>query len=515
MKNLNVFNISKAVGGKLYFPVDGKKPVDLDTLMMNPDGAVAFPELYGETVRTYKDIVTLYKGKEIQNAVIDNRLIEEGGLFIPIKGQKVDGHRFIEPSFEAGAMAVLSEVELETVSGPYILVQSTEQALKDLATYYREQLEIPVVGIIGSVGKTSSKEMVASVLSERYDVLKTDGNFNNEIGLPLTLLRIRDNHEVAVVEMGISDFGEMDRLGAMAKPDIVVMTNIGQCHLENLKTRDGILKAKTEVFKHMMHPGIVILNGDDDKLCTVSEMEGLELEFYGEHGCGAVLPYGEKDYDAENASEVKELFAQATDVESLGLKGMQAVFHTRRGQMLMTIPLPGEHNVYNALAATLVGLALDMPLREIRAGIANGGTISGRSNFIEHQGYTVIDDCYNANPQSMKASLGVLSMAEGRKIAVLGDMGELGTEEAALHYGVGEEVVNRHIDVLLTTGELSKEMNRAVSERKALEEDANLHFEDKESLISYLKGFVKAGDTILVKSSHFMNFPEIVKAMTE
>ena len=185
---------------------------------------------------------------EIKGAVTDSRQIEEGYLFIPIKGARVDGHDFIPSVIEKGAAAVLSEVPQKDCPKPCILVESTQQALKDIAGFYREQLHIPVIGITGSVGKTSTKEMVASVLSERYRVLKTEGNFNNEIGLPLTLLRIRREHEAAVVEMGISDFGEMHRLAKMAKPDICVITNIGICHLENLKTRDGILQAKSEIF---------------------------------------------------------------------------------------------------------------------------------------------------------------------------------------------------------------------------------------------------------------------------
>ena len=191
-----------------------------------------------------------------------------GYLFIPIKGERVDGHCFIPDVFEKGALAVLSEVALDHPAGPYILVDSTTEAMKKIATFYRKQLDIKVVGITGSVGKTSTKEMIASVLSQKYSVLKTAGNFNNEIGLPLTIFNIRAKHQVAVLEMGISDFGEMHRLSTMSQPDICVITNIGLCHLENLGTRDGILKAKTECFEHMQPDGTVILNGDDDKLCT-------------------------------------------------------------------------------------------------------------------------------------------------------------------------------------------------------------------------------------------------------
>ena len=211
--------------------------------------------------------------KEIQGAVIDSRLVEEGYLFIPIRGARVDGHDFIPAVFEKGALAVLSERRLEHPAGPYILVDSTEEAMKQIAAFYRRSLDIKVVGITGSVGKTSTKEMIASVLSEKYRVLKTEGNLNNEIGLPLTIFKIREEHQVAVLEMGISEFGEMHRLAEMAQPDICVITNIGLCHLENLITRDGILKAKTESFEHLAPDGIAVLNGDDDKLCDKKDGE--------------------------------------------------------------------------------------------------------------------------------------------------------------------------------------------------------------------------------------------------
>lgn len=216
MRNMTLEKIAQALGGRLY----GAEGSDLSD-------------------------------REVQGVVIDNRQVEKDYLFIPIRGARVDGHSFIGDAFAKGVLGVLSDHVLEDAAGPYIVVKDTEQALKDLAAYYREQIDAYVIGIIGSVGKTSTKEMVASVLGQHFSVLKTQGNFNNEIGLPLTLFCIRPSHQVAVVEMGISDFGEMDRLGAMARPDMVIMTNIGQCHLENLKTRDGILKAKTEVFAHM------------------------------------------------------------------------------------------------------------------------------------------------------------------------------------------------------------------------------------------------------------------------
>ena len=252
------------------------------------------------------------KKKEIAGAVIDSRQVESGYLFIAVKGEKVDGHQFIPQVFEKGALAVLSEQELSEPAGPYIRVESTLGAMKKLAAYYRRSLDIKVVGITGSVGKTSTKEMIASVLSQKYNVLKTEGNFNNEIGLPLTIFKIREQHEVAVLEMGISEFGEMHRLAEMAYPDICVITNIGLCHLENLLTRDGILKAKTESFEHLTPEGTAVLNGDDDKLCEKKMVNGKPVVFYGigKEAKLAKTEQGEK-YLAE-----KEVYA--TDVEPVG-----------------------------------------------------------------------------------------------------------------------------------------------------------------------------------------------------
>ena len=448
------------------------------------------------------------KIKEIAGAVIDNRLIEKDYLFIAIKGARVDGHSFIPAAFEAGALAVLSEHELDNPAGPYILVDSCEQAMKKIAKFYRRSLDIKVVGITGSVGKTSTKEMIASVLAQKYNVLKTEGNFNNEIGLPLTIFKIRDEHEVAVLEMGISDFGEMHRLAEMAYPDVCVITNIGLCHLENLIDRDGILKAKTESFEHMTSNGIAVLNGDDDKLCTKTEVNGHKTVFYG---------LGKASVDG--ICDKKAIYA--TDVEAIGLTGTQAVIHVpmKNGEadgvnevaFAVEIPIAGEHNVYNALAAVGVARELGLTTEEMKRGIESVQTIGGRSNVIHRNGITIIDDCYNANPVSMKASIDVLSKAPGRKIAVLGDMGELGADEKALHYSVGEHFAGKGIDMLYAAGALSEEISKAVHSVSSTTEVH--HFAEKEALIEVLKGRCEEGDTILVKASHFMNFSEIVKAL--
>lgn len=432
---------------------------------------------------------------EITGAVIDSRLVQAGYLFIPVKGAKVDGHDFIPAVFEKGALAVLSERELKNAAGPYILVDSTEGAMKKIAAYYRRSLNVIVVGITGSVGKTSTKEMIASVLAQKYNVLKTEGNLNNEIGLPLTIFKIREEHEVAVLEMGISEFGEMHRLAEMAQPDICVITNIGLCHLEHLIDRAGILKAKTESFEHLSPEGIAVLNGDDDMLCEKKTVNGRDTVFYG---IGAEGLTGKQVY--------------ATDIKAAGLSGTKAIIHMGQESFDAEIPIAGEHNVYNALAAVCVARQLGLTVDEMKRGIGSVETIGGRSNLIHKHGITVIDDCYNANPVSMKASIDVLANAPGRKIAVLGDMGELGEQERELHAMVGRHFAGKKIDALFAVGVLAGEIAEAV---RACSPDTQVfETKTKEELTARLLAYRKSGDTVLVKASHFMGFEDVVLALT-
>ena len=442
---------------------------------------------------------TLIGGNEakeytVTGVEIDSRRVKAGDLFVAIPGEKVDGHKFIPDVLKKGAYA-LSQQSLD-VDGAYILVEDTVTAMKRLARFYRNTLDIKVVGITGSVGKTSTKEMIASVLGTKFRVHKTQGNFNNGIGLPLTIFQIEKEHQVAVLEMGISEFGEMHELADMAQPDIMVITNIGLCHLENLKTRDGILKAKTESFAHLKPDGVVILNGDDDKLSTVEQVAGRKPVFYGIRG-----------------RNLCETSVCADAVTEHGLEGMTAEFHTPQGDMEVFIPIPGEHNIYNALAATCVAEQLGLSMDEIKCGIAAASTISGRTNLIHTKGMTVIDDCYNANPVSMKASLDVLSKAGGRKIAVLGDMGELGEDEKRLHYEVGTYAGTLPIDLLFCVGTLSG--NLAEGAKKQNPALTVKHYATREEMTEELLATVKEGDAVLVKASHFMEFPKVVAALTE
>ncbi len=427
------------------------------------------------------------KTLEVSGVAIDSRKIEKDYLFVPIAGARVDGHNFIPQVMENGALCTLSQKNLGSVSYPYILVDSCEQALKDIAEYYLASLDIKVVGITGSVGKTSTKEMIASVLEQKYNVLKTAGNFNNEIGLPLTIFNIREEHEIAVLEMGIDSFGEMRRLAKIVRPDICVITNIGICHLENLIDRDGVLKAKTEMFDFMEEDAAIILNGDDDKLITVEKVKKSTPVFFGLSS--------DRDY-------------YASDVISLGLKGTSCTLHLPSGTLTATIHLPGAHMIYNALAGAAVGCAFGLTPAEIKAGIESLVPVSGRNNLIETDKFTIIDDCYNANPMSMRASIDVLSNGLGRTVAILGDMGELGENEKALHYEIGVYAAEKGIDLICFVGTLSKEMFNGA---ESVSSDSRIqYFETKELLLSQISDIIKKDDTILVKASHSMDFPEIV-----
>lgn len=430
--------------------------------------------------------------REVSSITTDSRQTAEGCLFVAVKGERVDGHDFIPSVFEKGALCVIAEHEPETADGAWIQVESSLQAIKDMAEFYRQQLAVRVVGITGSVGKTSTKEVIASVLSEKYHVLKTLGNFNNELGLPLTVFRIREEHQVAVLEMGISDFGEMHRLSKIARPDVCVMTNIGQCHLEFLKDRDGILRAKSEIFDYLAEDGTVILNGDDDKLSTIKEVKGIRPVFFG----------------VESGREI-----YADEIEPKGLKGIRCRIHAGEESISVLIPIPGYHMVLNALAAAAVGLTMGLTMEQIRAGIEKLQSLGGRFHIIEKGNMLIIDDCYNANPVSMKASLDVLKDAEHRKVAILGDMFELGENAAELHASVGCHAAENEIDLLICVGDASRHMAEAAFQTGGCGEV--LQVPTLAALLEVLPKLIQEDDTILVKASHGMHFEKVVERLQE
>ena len=430
--------------------------------------------------------------REIESITTDSRQAAEGCLFVAVKGERVDGHDFIPSVFEKGAACVVCEREPEHPSGSWIQVKSSLQAIKDMAEFYRKQLDIQVVGITGSVGKTSTKEVIASVLSEKYRLLKTLGNFNNELGLPLTVFRLREEHQIAVLEMGISDFGEMHRLSKIARPDVCVITNIGQCHLEYLKDRDGVLRAKSEIFDFMQPEGRIVLNGDDDKLSAVQEVKGVNPLFFG----------------VESGREI-----YADEIEPRGLKGIRCRIHAGEESFGVQIPIPGFHMVLNALAATAVGISMGLTTEQVKSGIEKLQSLGGRFHMIEKGDMLIIDDCYNANPVSMKASLDVLKDAERRTVAVLGDMFELGENEASLHREVGVYAGEKGINLLICTGELSSHMAEAAIRAGGCE--TVVHVPNLERLMEVLPRLVQGDDTILVKASHGMHFEKVVELLSE
>lgn len=429
-------------------------------------------------------------GTEVTAISTDSRQVPQGGLFVAIKGERVDGHRFIPQVMQGGALAALGEEPAADATVPYIQVASSLQAVQDVARFYLRQLAIPVVGIAGSVGKTSTKEMTWSVLSQKFRTLKTQGNFNNELGVPLTIFRLRESDEMAVIEMGISHFGEMHRLASIVRPNTVIMTNIGEAHLENLHTRDGILKAKSEIFDFMTGNEHIIVNGDDDKLVTLRQVHGITPLRYG-------LGEG-NDY-------------RALDLQPLGLHGTRCRIVTPIGAIeQVTVPIPGQHQVMNALAATAAGVTYGLTLDQIKAGIESAATIAGRFNIIHTPRLTIIDDCYNASPASMEASLQLLQSGTGRRVAILGDMGELGDNTRELHAQVGRYAATLHIDALYCAGELCQALAQEAAANPRLDVR---HFATRDQLMAALPSLLHPGDTVLVKASHFMQFSTIVEQL--
>jgi len=432
-----------------------------------------------------------YFHKEVEGVVIDSRKVRPGYLFVAIDGTKVNAHQFIPDTVKAGAVCVVSHEDLGETDFPYILVESTGQALLDIAKLYRDSFDIKVVGITGSAGKTSTKEMIASVVAQKYCVHKTLGNFNNEWGLPITIFEMNEEHQVAVLEMGVNHFGEMRRLSSVAAPDICVITNIGVAHLEFFKTREGIFREKTQMIQDMKNGGTIILNGDDDLLAQTAPIKGVSPVFFG---------FGDNSQ------------FRAGNMQALGLKGTACTIYLPDGTSFgCTIPLPGIHMVSNALAGAAVGYTLDLTPDEIKAGIEGLPSLPGRNNIIKTERLIILDDCYNANPVSMKASIDVLNMAIGRKVAILGDMNELGEDAQELHLNVGEYAAQQGIDLICGIGPLSRHLVDGAAGCDSLAEA--LWFKTKAEFLDAAKDLIKEGDNVLVKASHGMQFPEIVDTL--
>lgn len=439
---------------------------------------------------------------QVTKVETDSRTISEGALFLPLMGERFDGHSYINSALEAGAMGCFTQRERESYQPGkfYIKVESTYRTLRDLAVWYKNRFDIPVVAVTGSVGKTTTKDMIAAVLSERFKVLKTEGNKNNDIGLPLTLLRLEREHQIAVLELGINHPGEMDYLSGIAQPDLVCVTNIGDSHIEAFGCRENTLKAKIEVFDHAAPGCTAILNGDDELLFGARE----DVE---RRGTGSILYVGKGeglDYRAE-------------DLESDWRSQMSCQVTTPKGTCRMDIPGLGEHMIYPTLMAAAVGERFGMSLEEIAAGVRNFAPTKMRMNILPRKnGITILDDGYNANPQSMRAAIEVLDGYTGEyKVAILGDMLELGPLAGVLHAGVGEFLGRSHVDCLVAIGELAKSIYDAAMNSEVPE---CYYFSDKGEAFPTLETLAKPGTTLLVKASRGMEFETItdfLKRITE
>jgi len=423
--------------------------------------------------------------EKISGAVIDSRRAQKGSLFIAIKGEKTDGYNYIPSAAEKGAVCAVSEREYEGY--PCIVVPDAAEALRKIAAEYRKKLNITVIGVTGSVGKTTTKELIASVLSTKYRVEKTEGNFNNELGLPLTVLSIKPDTEVAVVEMGMNHFGEMRLLSSIARPTMCVMTNIGVSHIENLGSRENIFAAKSEIFENMPKAARCILNGDDDLLSTCTQPN--------------ICLYG---FDGNNDVHV-ESFCEK------GFSGTQFTVSLFGEKIECHIPIPGRHMLYAAMAAMATGSWLGLTAPQIAEGIMNAKTISGRTNIIRTDKYTVIDDSYNAAPQSVKSGIDILVRSEsGRTVCILGDMLELGEDAPLLHYEVGQYAAKCKVGLVVAIGDMAKNIYCG-----ALENGGNvLYYETKEKFFNDAGSILRENDVCLVKASHSMGFSEIVEKFT-
>ena len=454
-----------------------------------------------------KDILKVAHGKLVigdkedicEDFSKDTRIIKKDDTYIGIKGEKFDGNEFWKEALQNGAKTVIvqkinfEKEDLEKFNSKnIILVDDTLKALYEIARYKRSLYNIPVVGVTGSVGKTSTKDIIASVLSKKYKTLKTEGNNNNNIGLPFTILKLKD-HEAAVIEMGMNHFNEISLLTSIAKPTVSVITNIGTSHIGNLGSRENILKAKLE-----------ILQGMDKKMLVINNDNDLLHEWYLENKHEVEI----KTYGINNESE---LMAKNIDLEDFG-SNFSCV--SKQESFGVSVPIGGEHFVYNALCATLVGKILGLNNEEIKEGIKGFELTKKRMDIdILSNGVKVINDSYNASFESMKASLKYLGeFKENRKIAVLGDMFELGEFSKDLHEKVGKEVQKNNIDILFCTGDYAKFI-ASRAELSGMKKENVYYFKDKEEIVFKLKELMLPNDVILFKASNAVKLFEIVEKL--
>ncbi len=452
---------------------------------------------------TVEDILNICNGKLIcgdkkyncENFCKDTRILQSGDVYVGIKGENFDGNTLYKQAIENGAkVCILQDIEVDeeyikNKEVSIILVDDTVKAIGKIANFKRNLYgkDFPVIAVTGSVGKTSTKDIIASVVSEKYKVLKTEGNMNNHIGLPFTILKLKDE-EALVVEMGMNHFGEIDYLTNIAEPNIAVITNIGTSHIGNLGSRENILKAKLEILNSKNIKNVVI-NNDNDLLHKWYEENKNKYEIH---------TYG---IENESNSKAKDIYLMEQSSKFTAI--------TENEKYEITVPVGGEHFVYNALCALTVGRVLELSKKEIENGIKKFELTKKRMEISKiKDNVTIINDSYNASFDSMKAALKYLKDIEGdRKIAVLGDMLELGSYAEDLHRKVGEEFNKNNIDVLVTVGELAKNINNVVNTKK------NYHFENNKKAEDFLNKELKQGDVALFKASNGMKFFEIIEKL--
>lgn len=426
--------------------------------------------------------------KEFCGVCTDTRKITPGCLFVALKGENFDGHAFASKAIESGAVACVVEKDCG-LAGKQLLVKSTGQALLDLAGAYRNSFDIEVLGITGSVGKTTTKEMCHCVLSAKFNTLKNEGNLNNEIGVPTTLFRLDSSYTAAVIEMGMSHFNEIDRMTRAVRPDAAVISNIGVSHIENLGSRENILKAKLEILNSMQPDAPLILNGDDDMLKNAPT---------GEH---RVIYYGIENKSCQFRAE------NITGDEN----GSRFTAVTPYGNTEVDLPIAGLHNVYNALSAMAAGSVFGISMEDAAKALADYVPSGMRQKVVRRGGVTVIEDCYNASPASQKAALGVLGSTKAkRRIAVLGDMKELGSYAEQGHRDVGKYAAENRIDVLITLGDFARYISETGKENGVAICE---HFSDKEKLNAYLHSIITDGDAVLFKASRAMKLEECISSL--
>lgn len=417
----------------------------------------------------------------VNDIVIDSRKAGNGALYVPIIGEVHDGHSFIDAAFATGALCTLTDRPLQRE--PYILVNSTLESLQLLAKAYRERFTMPIIGVTGSVGKTSTKDMLYAALSQCKNVFKTPGNLNNQTGVPQAIFQLENAHEAAILEMGTNHPGEIRRLAAMVQPTVCLFTNIGVAHIEFFGSRENIFRGKTEMLEHMRPNGIVVANGDDDMLTRIP---------------GAIT------YGFSEGCHVR-----GTEFEDLGLDGTTMTAVINGEGYPLHIQAPGRHMAINALAAIAVGLQLNIPMTDLKAGVESFVPAAGRMQVLHTESLTIINDSYNANPNSMMAAIDTLSTAKGRKVCVLGDMLELGDKSPEFHQVVGMYAATHGIDLILSVGPQSEQIYCGVL---SVAPERGIHYATQEELLTALPELLKNGDTLLVKASRGMHLEKTVEA---